>query len=164
MKLPLLFPALAAIILVATLSTAHAETHNAPNADDEKQINTLLTNYTTSVTNGDSALFESQLLDLHIPFSGVSQKKGGAAKMTLQSIQNYQGFKAAIFGDSQQYKQRFSAIDIQQVGNLAQVSLDYETAGQGEDYQGKGWKIIQLIKVDGNWKIASEFFAGYPRS
>ena len=66
-------------------------------------------------------------------------------------------------GSGKRYKQRFSNVKIEQVGLLAQVSLDYETALQEEDFSGKGWKVLHLLKVGGHWKIASEFYVGYPK-
>lgn len=87
---------------------------------------------------------------------------GAADHIELKSIQDYRGFRTAIFDSGKKFQQRFTNVKIEQVGNLAQVSLDYETATQGEQYAGKGWKVIQLIKFKGQWKIASEFFTGYP--
>jgi len=138
-----------------------AQAGNAPDAADARGIKALLTAYTQSVSQGDRARFESQLLDTHIPFYGVG---GGRLKdVGLATIQDYAGFRQAIFDGGVQFKQRFSNVSIEQVGNLAQVTLDYETAKQDEAYEGKGWKVMQLIKVGGQWKIASEFFTGYPR-
>jgi hypothetical protein len=134
---------------------------NAPTAQDSVEINALLANYTDSVSTGDRARFESQLLDVNIPFAAVPLKAGAKA-VDLQSIQDYAGFRRAIFDGGQRFRQRFSNVKIEQLGNLAQVSLDYETALQGTAYAGKGWKVIELIKVNGQWKIASEFFTGYP--
>ena len=77
-------------------------------------------------------------------------------------MQDYAGFRKAIFDSGRKYQQRFSNIRIEQLGNLAQVSLDYQTALQGEAYEGRGWKVLHLLKLDGQWKIASEFYTGYP--
>ena len=136
--------------------------YNLPSADDEKSIRMVLTNYTTSVSEGDRQLFESQLLDLKIPFAAISAKQE-AGKADLAAFQDYKGFRAAIFDGGVKYRQRFSNIKIEQLGSLAQVSLDYETTVQREDYKGKGWKVLQLVKVGTQWKIASEFWTGYPR-
>lgn len=138
-----------------------AQAGNVPGPADAQGINALLTTYTQSVSQGDRARFESQLLDTHIPFYGVD--RGNLTSVGLATIQDYAGFRQAIFDGGQKFKQRFSNVSVEQVGNLAQVSLDYETAKQDEAYAGKGWKVLQLIKVDGQWKIASEFFTGYPR-
>lgn len=135
--------------------------YNLPSRDDEQQIRTVLSNYTQSVTDGNRALFESQLLDAAIPFSGIGSKRK-PGKADLATVQNYADFRATIFDSGVKYRQRFSNIKIEQLGNLAQVSLDYETSVQGEDYKGKGWKVLQLVKVDMQWKIASEFWTGYP--
>ncbi|WP_266181412.1 hypothetical protein [Dyella humicola] len=118
-------------------------------------------NYTASLSTGNREAFELQLLDLNIPFSYV---KGGAGAMDhpgLAIFQDYAGFRKVIFVSSKRYQQRFSNIRVEQVGNLAEVSLDYQTALQGDQYEGSGWKVMQLIKLNGQWKIASEFFIGY---
>jgi len=140
---------------------AAATTRNEPKAQDEAAIRELLANYTASLSTGNRGAFESQLLDLNIPFSHV---KGGAGVVNnpgLAMFQDYADFKKIIFGGGKRYQQRFSNIRIEQVGNLAQVSLDYQTALVGDPYEGSGWKVMQLIKLNGQWKIASEFFTGY---
>ena len=134
---------------------------NAPSTAELQRINAVLETYTRSVSDGDAQRFESQLLDLKIPFAGV--RGDLAASATLATVQDYAGFRKAIFESGKRFKQRFSNIKIEQVGDLAQVSLDYETALKESDYDGKGWKVIHLLKVAGRWKIASEFFTGYPR-
>jgi hypothetical protein len=156
---------LAAALWLASNVAAYAATPapllNAPTAQDRIEIDALLANYTDSVSTGDRVRFESRLLDVNIPFAAVSAN-GGAKTVDLKSIQDYAGFRKAIFDGGQQFHQRFSNVKIEQLGNLAQVSLDYETALQGTEYAGKGWKVMELIKVNGQWKIASEFFTGYP--
>ncbi|WP_431265912.1 nuclear transport factor 2 family protein [Roseateles chitinivorans] len=146
---------------VASTQPFKDATVNAPSPEDQTLIHQLLAQYTSSVNEGDAKRFESLLLDLNIPFSGVSKDFGASAG--LASVQNYQGFKQALFGSANRYKQRHSNIKIEQVGLLAQVSLDYETALQQEPYSGKGWKVLHLLKVGGQWKIASEFYVGYPK-
>jgi hypothetical protein len=146
-------------VLAALLLAGPASAVNLPNQEEAAKINQLLANYTRSVSDGDRALFESQLLDVNVPFFGVQRKAG---PQTLKAAQDYAGFRKAIFESGKKFKQRFSNVTIEQVGNLAQVSLDYETAYESEAYDGKGWKVIHLIKTDGGWKIASEFFTGYP--
>jgi len=146
-----------------TMTPTATQVWNAPTADDCVKINRLLVNYTSSVSAGDRALFESQLLDVHIPFAGIAAKASGSNIADLKSIQDYQGFRRAIFDSGEKFRQRFSNVKIEQVGNLAQVSLDYETTLQGTEYAGKGWKVILLIKVNDEWKIASEFFTAYPK-
>lgn len=137
---------------------------NTPAQEELTHISALLDNYVTSVSTGNRALFESQLLDLAIPFSGIGISAPGVQGSGLTSVQNYAGFRKAIFDSGDAFQQRFSRIHIEQVGNLAQVSLDYETALRGTAYAGKGWKVMQLIKVRGDWKIAGEFFTAYPDS
>lgn len=144
-----------------TCSVANAQ--NAATPGDAAQIDQLLGNYTASVSSGNRAQFEAQLLDLDIPFSAIGNNTPDPKQpMGLRAVQDYKGFRKVIFESGKRYRQRFSNIKIEQVGNLAQVSLDYETTLAGEDYAGKGWKVMQLIKYAGQWKIASEFFTGYP--
>jgi hypothetical protein len=147
-------------VLFMALLLGPAGAANLPDEAEAAKIHQVLANYTRSVSDGDRALFESQLLDLNIPFFGVPRKAGGA--MTFKAVQDYAGFRKAIFDSGKKFKQRFSNVKIEQVGNLAQVSLDYETAYDGDAYNGKGWKVMQLMKSGGEWKIVSEFFTGYP--
>ncbi len=135
---------------------------NAPKAADDAAIRKLLSKYMTSVSTGDRIAFESQLLDLKIPFAYVKEGAHTADRSDLATFQDYAGFRKVIFDSGKRYQQRFGNIRIEQVGNLAQVSLDYQTALQGAAYEGKGWKVLQLIKLNGQWKIASEFFTEYP--
>jgi len=160
--------ALAGVLLVASDVQAASATPagepilNRPTAADDAAIRHLLDTYTNSVSTGDRAAFESQLLDLAIPFSAVKQGAHAIDKSGLAAVQDYAGFRKAIFDSGRKYQQRFSNIRIEQLGNLAQVSLDYQTALQGEAYEGRGWKVLHLLKLDGQWKIASEFYTGYP--
>ncbi len=140
---------------------AAAATRNAPKAQDEVAIRKLLSNYTTSLSTGNRKAFELQLLDLDIPFSHVNGGAGAVHNPSLAIFQDYAGFRKIIFDGGKRYQQRFSNIKIEQVGNLAQISLDYQTALLGDQYKGSGWKVMQLIKLNGQWKIASEFFTGY---
>ena len=161
------------VVTFLLLCTAHAQgtplanaiktatTRNEPKEQDEVAIRKLLANYTTSLSTGNRAAFESQLLDLNIPFSYVKGGAGAVRNPSLATFQDYAGFKKIIFDSGRRYQQRFSHIKIEQVGNLAQVSLDYQTALQGDQYEGVGWKVMQLIKINGQWKIASEFFTAY---
>ncbi|MEO8924366.1 MAG: hypothetical protein ABI330_16300, partial [Caldimonas sp.] len=57
------------------------------------------------------------------------------------------------------FTQRFKDVRIQQDGNLATVTLVFiNTRPQSESW---GWKALQLLKVDGVWKIASEFYTSH---
>ncbi|WP_157597720.1 MULTISPECIES: nuclear transport factor 2 family protein [unclassified Rhizobacter] len=157
---------LCAVVLVALHSSRTSafmtpDAWNFPSADERQRIDAVLETYTSSVSAGDSQRFESQLLDLKIPFSGVWSELPASAN--LVTIQDYAGFRKSIFESGKQFKQRFSNIRIEQVGSVAQVSLDYETALKDAAFDGKGWKVLHLLKVDGRWKIASEFFTRYPR-
>lgn len=150
---------LAALPASRTNALMTPDAWNSPSADEQQRIHAVLDTYTRSVSEGDAQRFESQLLDLNIPFAGVRGEL--AASADLSTIQDYAGFRKAIFESGKRFKQRFSRIKIEQVGELAQVSLDYETALQDEAYDGKGWKVIHLLKVAGQWKIASEFYVSY---
>ena len=161
--------AFAALLLLANLQPAisasapgEATTFNRPAPEDDVAIRHLLDTYTKSVMAGDRARFESQLLDLSIPFYGVTQGRKPVERSGLAIVQDYAGFRGAIFDSGKKFRQTFSNIKIEQVGNLAQVSLDYQTAPQDQAYAFTRWKVLQLIKLDGQWKIASEFYTGYP--
>ncbi|MFZ6710872.1 hypothetical protein [Undibacterium sp. TC9W] len=160
----LIFLALGNITNLSAVTAANTEIPdwNIPAKQDDQQLRLILANYVQAFSNGDRVLFESQLLDLNIPFSYIPDNINGNKKYDLQSVQKYADFRKSVFESGSKLKQRFSNIKIEQLGSLAQISLDYESAGRDQDYQGKGWKVIQLIKINQQWKIASEFYNGYP--
>ncbi len=145
------FPALAA-------APAYLSQHET-SADDLAAIQTLLTTYTTAVTNHDEAAFETLLLNEAVPFSGVTGKLGAGAA-TPPDTQRYSDFRKSIFAPGARYSQQFYNVQIQQDGSLAQVALDFVTKDEASGQAGYGWKTLQLLKVQGHWKIASEFYTG----
>jgi hypothetical protein len=124
--------------------------------EDRQAIGKLLENYTKAVSTKDQTLFESLILDKAIPFSGVPllQKQGGAPVKTA----NYEDFRKGVF-EGAPFKQEFEDVHIEQDGTLAQVSLVFvNTTAEDKTW---GWKTMQLVKVNGQWKIAAEFFTGH---
>ena len=124
----------------------------------EQAIRQVLDNYTSSVTNGDRALFESQLLDTAIPFFGVRGQLPDDFAPCLESVQNYAGFRQGVFDSGTKFKQKFFDVAIRSDGDLAQVSLNFKTLRVEANQGGAGWKILHLLRVGGDWKIASEFY------
>jgi ketosteroid isomerase-like protein len=127
---------------------------------DRQAIETLLKTYTRAVTDGDQKAFEALLLNDQIPFSGVSDPiKPGA---TAFDPRDYKSFRKAIFESGVRYTQDFYNVHILQDGSLAEASLDFVTKETKTGRGGWGWKTLQLLKIDGQWKIASEFYTGHP--
>lgn len=124
--------------------------------EDRQQIEKLLENYTKAVSTRDQTLFESLLLDKAIPFSGVPlvQKAGDPPIKTA----NYEDFRKGVF-EGAPFKQEFENVHIEQDATLAQVSLVFVNTTPEEKIW--GWKTMQLVKVNGQWKIAAEFFTGH---
>jgi ketosteroid isomerase-like protein len=128
----------------------------ASTGQDRREIEALLSTYTTAVSTKDQALFEGLLLDKDIPFSGVgaSDRSDGRRVVTT----NYDDFRKGVF-QGPPFTQRFQDVHIDQDGRLAAVSLVFvNTAADGTSW---GWKTLQLLKVGGRWKIASEFYTGH---
>jgi hypothetical protein len=122
-------------------------------AAEQKAIRALLDNYTKAVSTRNQPLFESLLLNEHIPFSHASSAVERAKQ--VDGTQNYEQFRKGVFAGPP-FTQRFQDIHITQDGSLAQVSLIFvNTSASGVSW---GWKTLQLLEVDGQWKIASEFF------
>jgi len=153
--------ALSALTLISALSILPA--HAAPISVsfdsvgvDKKAIEHLLEEYTKAVSTKDQARFEALLLNRSIPFSdaGSAISANGADS----GAQNYESFRKGVFGGPP-FEQRFQDIKIQQDGPLAEVSLVFVNSTATESTW--GWKTMQLLKVDGHWKIASEFFTGH---
>ena len=85
---------------------------------------------------------------------GQAVKANGAVGGT----QNYDGFRQGVFQGAP-FTQRFQDVHIRQDGPLAQVSLVFiNTAADGSSW---GWKTMELLKVGGQWKIASEFYPNH---
>lgn len=120
---------------------------------DRRAIQALLDTYTRAVSTKDETLFETLLLNKAIPFSDAqSAIRHGSID---GGTQNYEAFRKGVF-DGAPFRQTFKQIRILQDGPLAQVSLVFvNTDATGRS---SGWKTLQLLKINGRWKIASEFY------
>lgn len=128
--------------------------------DDDASIRALLDAYTGAVTRKDPAAFEALLLDERIPFSYVDAGKGLKKDADLRG---YPGFRQAVFGGTERFSQTFDHVRIERDGALAAVTLHFQTRSVPGPSVFEGFKTLQLVKVDGRWKIASEFFTGQNR-
>ena len=161
---------LAAFLLIATLGpaafavppppAAFAGRHEA-SAEDRVAIEHLLDTYRAAVKQGDEAGFAALLLNDRVPFLTVEAAGLDKATATDVDTRRYADFRHAVFGSGRHYEQRFDNIRILQDGALAQVSLDFVTVAAGTDSGGYGWKTLELLKVAGGWRIASEFYTAY---
>jgi hypothetical protein len=160
----LLFFALAVLGTATSLGASPQEEAPAylgqhqTNADDIRAIEKLLEMYTTSVTNGDQAAFEALLLNEEVPFSSTDELVTPRADDHRIDTRRYERFRKAVFEKGIRYTQRFYNVHIQQDGDLAQVSLDFITKETQSGRGGFGWKSLQLLKIQGRWKIASEIY------
>lgn len=129
-------------------------------AEDTRAIEALLAAYTTAVTRSDRAAFEALLLNLDVPFAAtdsVLAPRNGP----MGETRRYAQFRKAVFESGARLEQSFHNVRIQQDGPLAQVSLDFVTRDLGAARAAYGFKTLQLLKVAGQWKIASEFYTAY---
>lgn len=143
---------------VASASSPPAAT-SIPRADaaDQHAIEVLLASYTRCLSEDDEAGFRALLLDSRIPFADVQPSP---ASIGAPDLRRYQTFRHAVFAGGRRYRQKFYHVRIEQHGPLAQVSLVFVTeriSGRKKDVA-TGWKVLQLIKVGGHWKIASELY------
>lgn len=150
-------------VLVMSVTSAIAAPYRTPvpatfesHGADRRAIVKLLDTYTKAVSTKDQALFETLLLDKGIPFSGVPLS--GKGKDATVNTSHYEEFRKGVF-EGEPFTQSFRDIHIKQDSTLAQVSLVFENTTATE--KSWGWKTMELIKVDGRWKIAAEFFTGY---
>jgi hypothetical protein len=151
-----------AATLVAIASLCHAQPPTTPippqfagTGTDRQAIEALLDTYTRAVSTKDEALFETLLLSRDIPFSdvGSATRNNGAG-----GTRHYGDFRRGVFSGAA-FTQKFQDVHIAQDGPLADVSLVFvNTAADGSSW---GWKTLQLLKVGGQWKIASEFYTGH---
>lgn len=124
--------------------------------DDRQAIEALLRTYADAVTTKNQSLFETLLLNRSISFSAAGQIVH--AHSPDVSTRNYDSFRAGVF-DGPAFSQSFRDVHILQDGPLAEVSLVF--VNRAADGDGWGWKTLQLLKVAGQWKIASDFYTGH---
>lgn len=142
----------------APVSAPAAAPSTVPTPQDLQQIHTLLDDYTAAVSTGDRERFERGLLDDQIPFYGVPVQLPTTFDGRSSTVRNYAAFRKSVFESGTQFAQRFSHVQIDQDGDLAQVSLQFETRRVVTGDVVRGWKLLHLLKVKGEWKIASEFY------
>lgn len=130
-------------------------------AQDTQAIEHLLATYTSSVGAGDEAAFSAILLNDQVPFMSTDNLSSRHKNAQHPDTRDYRGFRQAIFESGKHYEQHFYNVHIEQDGPLAQASLDFVTIDKDSHQGGYGWKTLQLLKVQGQWKIASEFYTAY---
>lgn len=128
---------------------------------DHEAIEAVLDGYTRAVSNGDEAAFARLILNEDIPFFSTYGVDRARSTSDLPDLHDYHGFRQAIFRNHQRFDQHFYNVRIEQDGVLAAATLDYVTLDKGTQHGGYGWKTLQLIKVAGEWKIASEIYSGH---
>ena len=156
MKRPVLLVGILPMALVALTGAGPAGRDFESVGSDRQAIRELLNTYTKAVSSRDEALFETLLLNRSIPFSSADQAIESSTRKEGSS--NYEDFRKGVFSGPR-FTQRFRQVRISQDGPLADVSLVFvNTAADGVSW---GWKTMQLLKVDGRWRIASEFYTGH---
>lgn len=153
------------MLAVTLLGTNSASASSPPSATsiprantaDRRAIEALLASYARCLSEDDEAGFRALLLDSRIPFADVQPSP---ASIDAYDLRRYRTFRHAVFAGGRRYRQRFYHVRIEQHGPLAQVSLVFvaeEISGKKKEVA-TGWKILQLAKVGGRWKIASELY------
>ncbi|MFZ6657178.1 nuclear transport factor 2 family protein [Undibacterium sp. TJN19] len=138
------------------------QSHYVGSAEDKLAIERLLSAYTTSVSTGDGKTFATLLLDDKVPFMAVRGVPDIVNNSDTLDTRRYADFRESVFGSGRKLEQAFFNVKINQDGALAQVSLDFITKEAGTQKGGFGWKLLQLLKTNGHWKIASEFYTVRP--
>jgi ketosteroid isomerase-like protein len=131
------------------------------NAEDISAIARVLDTYTRAVSSGDEKAFVELLLDEQVPFMATSGLSKAGADAEPVDTHRFAGFRQAVFHGGKKLEQQFYNVHIEQDGPQAQASLDFVTKEAGTQDGSYGWKTVQLLKVNGQWKIASEFFTAY---
>jgi Putative lumazine-binding len=155
---------------IVVLSVAHAAEsvpqprglgHHTQTAADKSAIEDVLATYTRSVSNGDQHAFEALLLDENVTFTSTDVVEHPNVGTIAPDIRRYSDFRHAVFESGKSLQQQFFNVKIQQDGPLAQVSLDFVTVQRDSKKGGYGWKVLQMLKVQGQWKIVSEIYTAY---
>jgi hypothetical protein len=125
---------------------------------DRGEIEKVLTNYRTALSTGDEALFMTTILDDQIPFFCAGEAASQDGSLRSSGTRDFASFRRSVFHSGRRYRQSFEHVHIEQDGSLAQASLHFVTREEGSDRGSEGWKVLALLKVGGQWKIASEFY------
>lgn len=157
------------ILILSSALSLPVAAENAPSfigkhetsVDDKQAIEHLLATYTQSVTDGNEAAFLGILVDDNVPFMSTDNLDAGKADPQHVETRRFDQFRKSVFHSGRRYEQHFYNVHIDQDGPLAQVSLDFVTTDASSHKGGYGWKTLQLLKVQGKWKIASEFYTAY---
>ncbi|UPG93049.1 hypothetical protein [Luteibacter aegosomatissinici] len=124
-------------------------------ANDTKELRALLAAYPRFVSEGNRQGFEGLLLDKDIPFRGVYDNRATSS----QQLRDYTHFREAVFDSGHRYRQTFSHVVVEMHGAIAQASLDFETIDLAHPSEPtRGWKILQFVRGEGGWRIASELW------
>lgn len=124
--------------------------------NDRVAIDRLLATYTDAVSHKNQGLFETLLLGKDIPFAYVPATPTKASPLAWR---DYESFRRGVF-EGAPFTQTFHDVHVRVHGALADIDLIYvNTDAKGAQ---PGYKTMQLIRVNGSWKIASEFFTGLP--
>ena len=150
------------LVVLATLAVHPVRADPIPTqfgstGKDRSAIEALLMTYTNAVTTKNEPMFEDLLLNRGIPFSDVGAQDRSSGQSVVTT--NYESFRKGVF-HGLPFTQRFQNVHIDQDGRLASVSLVFVNTSEGR--ASWGWKTLQLLKVNGRWKIASEFYTGHP--
>jgi hypothetical protein len=156
-----LVPLLSLSCVAMSANAAGDKVPHIVTAADQAAIASLLASYTNAVTTGNEAAFSRLLLNENIPFFCTDLLAKPSTTSESLDVRQYQGFRDAVFRSHPSLTQRFSNVHIEQDGDLAAVSLDFVTLETGTTHGSYGFKTLQLIKVAGTWKIASEFYSAY---
>lgn len=124
-------------------------------------IEHVLSIYTKSVSDGDEAAFSSILLNDQVPFSSTAELHLSEADSQHVQTSRYSGFKHTVFESGRHFEQQFYNVRVEQDGDLAQASVDFVTKDARTHEGVYGWKSLTLLKVKGQWKIASELYTVY---
>ena len=149
--------AIFAILFIPVVGAAEPASTTSPRANaDRAAIRIVLATYTKAVSTKDQRLFETLLANKSIPFSYIPKD---SHPISDHGTENYEVFRKGVF-EGPPFNQRFEDVRIQQEGGVADVTLVFVNTTPKSVT--RGWKSMQLLRVDGVWKIASEYFTDYP--
>jgi len=148
-----------AVTLLLALLMSEASSASQPadiSRSDPAAIKVLLATYTRAVSTKDQSLIETLLLNKAIPFSYIP---ANGVPISDHGTEKYEVFRKGVF-EGAAFTQRFEDVRILQHGGVADVTLVFVNTTTKSST--RGWKSMQLLKIDGSWKIASEFFTDFP--
>ena len=163
------FIALLACALAGQALARGQEVEYKSNADDLAKIRSVLEEFRQDIIRKDVYALTKLLLNPNVLLHEIDDQKevGSARKYNAQfdgiGPSQLDGFARSLSTSKDKLEEKFHNIEIRQDGDLGLVTFNYDFV-INDKVTNSGFKVWQLRKIDGQWKILSLTWTSYDRS